>query len=190
MGRCRLRRGRSGSTLVSRLPALLQKPTRRERPVGAAAAANGAVQAATWPQWIDAGFAPVGAPTETVAARAPCRSGGSRERGRCRLRRGRSGSTLVSRLPALLQKPSRRERPVGAAAAANGAVQAATWPQWIDAGFAPAGAPTETDVARAPCRSGGSREWGGAGCDVAAVDRRWVRACRRSYRNRRGASAL
>ena len=38
----------------------------------------------------------------------------------------------------------------------------------------------------AQCRSGGSRELGGAASDVVAGDRRRFRACRRSYMKRRG----
>ena len=47
----------------------------------------------------------------------------------------------------------------------------------------------EPPRARSPCRSGGSREWGGAGRDEAAGDRRRLRACRRSYMNRHSSAA-
>ena len=115
---------------------------------------------------------------------APCRSGGSREWGgaagdgvagdrrgyrACR-RSYMNGRGLVAR------------RHVGAAAAANGAARRVTWVRVIAVAIAPAGAPTETTGAPGPCRSGGSRERGGAAGDVGAGDRRGYRACRRSYR--------
>ena len=78
-----------------------------------------------------------------------------------RRRRGRGRSTPRSRLPALLHEPVR----IGTMSTRPGAIS------------------TRPGVG---CRSGGSRECGRAAGDVVGGNRRRLRACRRSYMNRRG----
>jgi len=137
-----------------------------------------------------------------------CRSGGSREDCRVTSDGACAACTAHSRLPALLQKPARRRSArrrtaavpgvVGAAAAAIGCrVMSDGGLRSLHRPFAPAGAPTETGAAMMCaqenrrssrcCRSGGSRDW------PPCHERRGlaqpappIRACRRSYRNRRG----
>ncbi len=119
---------------------------------------------------------------------APCRSGGSREWG-CVEGDGVAGDRRgyrACRRSYMNRRGLVARRHVGAAAAANGAARRVTWVRVIAAAIAPAGAPTETTGAPGPCRSGGSRERGGAAGDVGAGDRRGYRACGRSYMNRRG----
>jgi len=102
-------------------------------------------------------------PTRLYDPPRPCRSGGSRELG------GRGGDgrrALGRRLRACRRSYMNRH--------ASG-----VFPR-----------PTRLHDPPRPCRSGGSRELGGRGCDGRRALGRRVRACRRSYMNRRASGVF